>query len=384
MSNACLPTETYLKKGRFCMRFHNRSSTPSYFSRRDQVRLFRLVAALGVILLAILYASRESTWYWLTGPPTEQRQGEQQLDPDRDVDYNVKEDSALRPGEFRSQPEPEVDIPESVNPQLENGEYDVRVDPRLLKQVTDSVSGIRPYEANALYYLLAKAASIPQNVLERSAEPAPPFVVVMNESSKYRGELMTVKGQLKRLVPLKPEENKFGITTLYEGWFFSKDSGTHPWRFLCTQLPEGIPTGPDLQEMPAVQITGYYFKKYGYPSQAGKLQTAPLLIAGQIRWFPASETPQAPSSSGAVKYIVILFLVISITLAFLIWRFTINDQEFARSKTAKLMERPDMSMDDLKNIKTVDIGEVLKQLGEQADSDSTDKPGKPDPDSDKP
>ena len=136
--------------------------------------------------------------------------------------------------------------------------------------------------------------------------------------------------------------------------------------------------------MPAVQITGYYFKKYGYPSQAGKLQTAPLLIAGQIRWFPASETPQAPSSSGAVKYIVILFLVISITLAFLIWRFTINDQEFARSKTAKLMERPDMSMDDLKNIKTVDIGEVLKQLGEQADSDSTDKPDKPGPDSDKP
>ena len=103
----------------------------------------------------------------------------------------------------------------------------------------------------------------------------------------------------------------------------------------------------------------------------------------QVRWFPASETPQAPSSSEAVKYIVILFLVISITLAFLIWRFTINDQEFARSKTAKLMERPDMSMDDLKNIKTVDIGEVLKQLGEQADSDSTDKPGKTDPDSDK-
>jgi hypothetical protein len=361
------------------MRFHNRSSTPSYFSRRDQVRLFRLVAALGVILLAMLYASRESTWYWLTGPPTDQPQQEQQLDPDRDVDFSVKEEPGLRPGEFLSQQEPEVQIPEEVNPKLENGEYDVRVDPRLLKKVTDSVAGIRPYESNALYFLLAKAASIPQNVLEQSADPAPPFVVVMNDSNKYRGQLMTVKGQLRRLVPLKVNENNFGIKTLYEGWFFSKDSGTHPWRVLCTQLPADIPRGPELKDMPSVQITGYYFKKFGYASQGGNLQTAPLLLARQIRWFPATQTPQAPSSSGAVKYIVALFLVISITLGFLIWRFTISDQQFARSKTAKLMERPEMSMDHLNDIETVDIGDVLKQLGQDDQKpDSTKKTGKSD------
>lgn len=361
------------------MRFHNRSSTPSYFSRRDQVRLFRLISALGVILLAMLYASRESTWYWLTGPPTDQPQQAQHLDPDRDVDFSVKEEPALKPGEFRSEPQAELAIPEAVNPRLDNGEYDVRVDPRLLKQVTDSVSGIRPYEANALYYLLAKAASIPQNVLEQSAEAAPPFVVVMNESSKYRGQLMTVKGQLKRLVPLKVDENKFGVKKLYEGWFFSRDSGTHPWRVLCTQLPADIPRGPDLKDMPAVQITGYYFKKYGYASQGAKLQTAPLLIARQIRWIPPAQTSQAPSSSGAVKYIVALFLVISITLAFLIWRFTISDQQFARSKTAKLMERPEMSMDHLNDIETVDIGDVLKQLGQNDQQpDSTKENGKSD------
>lgn len=366
------------------MRFHNRSSTPSYFSRRDQIRLFRLVAALGVILLAILYASRESTWYWLTGKPADQAsQSEKQLDPDRDVDFNVRQDTQLKPDEFRSEPAPHATLPEAVSVQQENGEYDVRVDPRLLNSVSDSTLGIREHEAGALYYLLAKAAAIPQNVLEQSADPAPQFVVIMNDSNKYRGKLITVKGQLKRLIPLEVEDNKFGVKTLYEGWFFSRDSGTHPWRVLCTQLPADIPRGPDLKDMPSVQITGYYFKKYGYPSQAGKLQTAPLLLARQIRWFPPSETAQAPTSSGAVKYIVALFLVISITLAFLIWRFTVSDQKFARSKTARLMEQPDKSMDDLKDIETVDIGEVLKQLGERADSDSAEQPEKPDqPDSD--
>ncbi len=354
------------------MRFHKRSPAPSYFSRRDQVRLFRLVAAIGVIFIAMHYASQPSRWYWLTGRPTEETASQQPDVPQREIDFSVKEDVKLKPDEFRSESKPQVKLPETAHSQLENGEYDVRVDPQIMQPVTDSTLGIRAHEADTLYYLLAKAASIPQNVLEKSAETAPPFVVVMTESPEYRGKLMTVKGQLKRLTPLTIDENSFGIQTLYEGWFFSKDSGTHPWRVLCTQLPDGIPQGTDLNNMPAVQITGYYFKKYGYPSVAGKLQTAPLLIARQIRWFPPVMTENT-SSTGAIKYIVTLFLVISTALAFLIWRFTLSDQKFARSRTAKLIHRPDISMEPLKDIPTVDISEVLKQMGQQDDSSPADQ-----------
>lgn len=350
------------------MRFHKQSTTPAYFSRRDQIRLFRLVAAIGVIFIAMHYASKPSSWYWLTGRPENAPAAQQNEVAQQEVDFSVKQDTQLEPDEFRSEPTPEMEPPPDANPRLENGEFDVRVDPRLLNPVTDSTLGVRKNESNALYYLLAKAAAIPQNTLEQSATPAPPFVVLMNESPRYRGELITVRGRLKRLTPMKVNENSYDIQHLYEGWFFSKDSGTHPWRVLCTKLPKDIPQGTDLQNMPAVQITGYYFKKYGYPSAAQKLQTAPLLIAGQIRWFPPAPAETA-SSSGAAKYVVSLFLVISIALAFMVWRFTINDQKFARSKTARLMERPEMSMESLNNIETVDINDVLKQLGEQDQSD---------------
>lgn len=347
------------------MRFHKRSTTPSYFSRRDQIRLFRLVAAIGVIFIAMHYASKPSNWYWLTGRPENDPASSQQTEiPKREIDFSVKEEN-LKPGEFRSEPTPDIKLPSTVKSQLDNGDYDVRVDPEILKPVSDSTLGIRKHEAGALYYLLAKADSIPQNVLEKSAEPAPPFVVIMTESPKYRGKLITVKGQLKRLISLPVDKNSYGIKNLYEGWFFSKDSGTHPWRVLCTNLPKGIPQGTDLKEMQAVQITGYYFKKYGYPSAAGKLQTAPLLIARQIRWFPPVTSNNAPSSSGAIKYIVGLFLVISTALAFMIWRFSLSDQNFARSRTAKLIQNPDISMDSLKEIETVDISDVLKQMGDQ-------------------
>lgn len=353
------------------MRFHKQSTTPSYFSRRDQIRLFRLVAAIGVIFIAMHYASKPSNWYWLTGRPKDEPAAQQTNVSQKEIDFSVKQDSALEPDEFRSELTPEIKPPETVKAQLETGEYDVRVDPRLLNPVTDSTLGIRDHEANALYYLLAKAAAIPRNILEQSADPAPPFVVIMTESPKYRGQLITVKGRLKRLTPLKVNENSYGIEHLYEGWFFSKDSGTHPWRVLCTKLPKDIPQGTNLEKMPAVQITGYYFKKYGYPSAAGKLQTAPLLIAGQIRWFPPAAAETA-SSSGAAKYVVSLFLVIGVALAFMIWRFTVNDQQFSRSKTARLMERPDMSMESLKDIETIDINDVLKQLGQQ-DQPASDK-----------
>jgi len=351
------------------MRFNKPSTTPSYFSRRDQVRLFRLVAAIGVIFLAMHYASKPEHWYWLTGRPTQESVSQQTDVPQREIDFSVKEEVKLKPDEFRSEPTPEVKLPETAHSQLESGEYDVRVDPQILQPISDSTLGIRDHEAGALYYMLAKAASIPQNVLEQSAEPAPPFVVVMTESPQYRGQLMTVKGQLKRLTPLTIDDNAYGVQTLYEGWFFSKDSGVHPWRVLCSQLPKGIPQGTDLQTMPTVQITGYYFKKYGYPSVAGKLQTAPLLIARQIRWFPPS-TSETTSSTGAIKYIVTLFLIISTALAFLIWRFSLSDQEFARSRTAKLIERPDISMEGLKDIQTVNIEDALKQMGKKDDSPS--------------
>ncbi len=346
------------------MRFHKRSTAPSYFSRRDQVRLFRLVAAIGVIFIAMHFASKPANWYWLTGRPENDPATQQQKSPNREIDFSVKKEETLKPDEFRSEPTPKNILPDTVKSQLENGDYDVRVDPQFLESVTDRTLGIRVNEAGALYYLLAKAASIPQNILEQSAEPAPPFVVIMTESPQYRGQLMTVKGQLKRLTSLPVDKNSFGIKTLYEGWFFSKDSGTHPWRVLCTDLPQGIPQGANLEQMQAVQITGYYFKKYGYQSTAGKLQTAPLLIARQIRWFPPVES-QTSSSSGAIKYIVSLFLVISIALAFMIWRFSLSDQNFARSRTAKLIQQPDISMDGLKDIQTVDIEDVLKQMGEQ-------------------
>lgn len=346
------------------MQFHKRSTTPSYFSRRDQVRLFRLVAAIGVIFIAMHFASKPSNWYWLTGRPQNEPASQQTDIPKREIDFSVKQEEELKPDEFRSEFKPEIKLPDIVKPQLKNGEYDVRVDPEILRSVSDSTLGIRKHESGALYYLLAKAASIPQNVLEQSAEPAPPFVVVMTESSKNRGQLMTVKGRLKKLTSLPVSENSYGINSLYEGWFFSKDSGTHPWRVLCTKLPKGIPQGTNLKEMPAVQVTGYYFKKYGYPSAAGKLQTAPLLIAGQIRWFPPTKA-QTTSSTGAVKYIISLFLIISIALAIMVWRFSINDQKFAQSRTAKLIQQPDISLDSLKDIKTVDINDALKQMQEQ-------------------
>ena len=360
------------------MRFHKQSATPSYFSRRDQVRLFRLVAAIGIIFIAMHFASKPDNWYWLTGPPKDESATQQTEVPDREIDFSVKENVKLKPDEFRSELPPKVELPKTVDTQLENGDYDVQVAPHLLESVSDSTLGIRTHEAGALYYLLAKAAAIPQNVLEQSAKPVPPFVVLMTESPRYRGQLMTVKGQLKRLTPLSIDENPYGIQTLYEGWFFSKDSGTHPWRVLCTKLPEGIPKGTDLKTLPAVQITGYYFKKYGYPSVAGKLQTAPLLIARQIRWFPPATT-ETPSSAGAVKYIVAIFLVISTALAFLIWRFSLSDQQFARSRTAKLIEPPDISMESLKDIQTVNIDDALKQMAQKNDPPAEDSSDQSEP-----
>ena len=49
--------------------------------------------------------------------------------------------------------------------------------------------------------------------------------MIEDDPSRFHGKLVTLTGNIRRLISYKAHPNKFGITRLYEAWMFTKDSG---------------------------------------------------------------------------------------------------------------------------------------------------------------
>lgn len=126
--------------------------------------------------------------------------------------------------------------------------------------------------------------------------------------SRYHGKLVTLRGHIRKLISYEAHENPLGIETLYEAWLYpigaerfeADDPRTNPVVVVCTQIPEGMPTGDRIAE--EATITGYVFRLHGYrskiplPDSGGKTKKliAPMILASRIEWKPPSPAPAAP------------------------------------------------------------------------------------------
>jgi hypothetical protein len=177
------------------------------------------------------------------------------------------------------------------------------IDKSLLASVTDNTFGVTAAEKVAYDTLLAKARDLPLIELERNARTDVAFAVLMLEADRYRGEVLTVVGDIRRCqtIPASPAE-----PPTWEAWLFSADSGLNPYRVVLTDLPADVPCGDDLQPPLRVRVTGYFFKRYSYAT-ANDFHTAPLLLARTVTVLrqPNSAVPRPTRYSDSLTYLAI-------------------------------------------------------------------------------
>ena len=320
------------------MRFQQTNRTP-YLNRGDQKRLLVLVGMIAMIVFSIEFAARPSSWYWLTGRPADaEPKSEPKTEtprPPEKIDFrpDMKE-STLGPQVIRvlrghtpadaDRYKPGSDSAESVD----TAEHELKLAPELIEQIRDNAVGIRESERELYYYLLAKTRDVPATTLAGAARPSIAFAVLMNESKKLLGEIITVKGELRRLAPIPAGKNEFGIETIWEGWLFNADSGLNPYCVRMTSIPKGIPTGQELGPGVVVNVTGYFLKRYGYPAQQDRLHVAPLILAKNVRWFQQRPTT-VPDDMGIVPYVLGFSGIMAVTISILLYRFRSSGREFA-------------------------------------------------------
>ncbi len=190
------------------------------------------------------------------------------------------------------------------------------IDKSLLASVTDNTFGVTAAEKLAYDTLLARVRDMPLAELERSAQADVPFAVLMLQADRYRGELLTIDGEIRRCLPMAAAPDE---PTLLEAWLFTADSGLNPYRVVLTELPAGVPQGDDLKPPFRVRATGYFFKRYSYAT-ANDFHTAPLLLAKTLTVLsqPKSPAPRPAGYSGSLTYlaigILLTFLVVGVTV----------------------------------------------------------------------
>jgi len=324
------------------MRFLMSSRPPAHLDRRLQWRMLGGVALVAATMFAF------STFR--IAQQRAERPATSAVAPD-DLDFTVRTepDSPLAPDEFRA-------VPERPARTATASTTDAPLDKSLLEDVRDNTLGIRHDEANAFYAVLDHVRRTPTEQLERSARNDVLYVNLMTESDKYRGEVVTVVGDMWRCYEMPRADSAGG--PLYEAWVFTADSGTHPYRIVASELGAGLRVGERLRS--PVRVTGCFFKREGYESQGG-LHVAPTILAKSILSHRSLQGP--PPADDLAPIMLGVVVAVGLILAATFLSFAWGDRCAARTQRAAAM-RP-FDLDEVKHGDQRSVNEALRELSER-------------------
>ena len=182
------------------------------------------------------------------------------------------------------------------------------VNPEVLRQIRDHTPGLEADDRDAYFRILSLARQLPTDLQEDHAREflterqltSPlagadlsanfsTYVDLYTSPAEYRGRPVTLRGHLRKVVKFDPGPNDNQIGEVYEGWLYPSDSENNPAVVIFQRKPSALPVAGSLLE--EVQVTGYFFKLYGYPAPDGA-RSAPLILVGELQWTPvvASQT----------------------------------------------------------------------------------------------
>jgi hypothetical protein len=368
------------------MRFELSNSPPPHQNRRFQLRMLGFVSMIAVIMffMSTLQPKPEPR----NAKPLQELPGS----PDAPM-FQVKEDirPTLKDDEFVSPPPlddefvrppplddeswhepPPLDRKPGVgDPVRKIARLDTQFDTRILRRVKDNTLGIRHDESDAYYKLLEHTRRVAASDLEQAGATDVLYINLMTQPDRFRGQPVTIHGDLWRLYEFQAGPNPYGFETLYEAWIFTADSGRNPYRVVLTSLPRDLEPGENIRK--PVQVTGYFFKREGYASSGG-MHVAPTLLAQRV--VPFRRTDAAPSTDAIVPYMIGLISAIGLSFLVTLASFAISDRRASKAALLREANAPTPSFDGIVAGPMLTVEESLRRMEAQewqAEADATDE-----------
>ncbi len=189
-------------------------------------------------------------------------------------------------------------------------------------------------EASAYCEFVLMAYQTSALAFTQSARKELTFSDLMTKPKTNRGEVVEIKGRLRRLRKITPPAAllNVGVSELYEGWVFQEMYGPNPVCILFTELPNNIQ--PFEKDDFLIEFQGYFFKKYRYKTansgSENPWKDTPLVIGKTLNVKRGSIESYEEGSTWA-KGLLPLFTVASLVvltgiIALIIW-FLRGDQK---------------------------------------------------------
>ncbi|TWT64477.1 hypothetical protein [Rubinisphaera italica] len=340
------------------MRFETPPQPAPYLSRQDQRRLLGMVAGLSFIMIAILWAARPETWHWLIPPDNESA-----------VNSPLSEGNEAPPFLASQAPDPFGSSSNAVNSSVSPVDTEnsskvgsaTNIPPDWLESINDQFMGLRVDESDAYYRILAHVSRLDEDLLNEKARKDILHVNLIHSPNLFRGELISLKGTARRILPLKTTDNPYGVKTAYEVWITTEDSGNDPWRVVTTSLDKRLPRGENVNA--PVKLVGYFFKLYSYASNGGQ-HMAPLILSARVESNIVVRV--APSGTGLQPYIILFAALFGFGTLLLVTAYHQGDHIF-RTEISKKFRPEDLeSRKVLQEMagKEYDPTEILRQASD--------------------
>lgn len=243
-----------------------------------------------------------------------------------------------------------------------------RVPADLLRTIKDDVIGVHSAESEAYYATMKLAAKVEQR--KQLNPPRGSYALFMDSPAGSRGLAWRITGRLRRLSEVSGRTNSFGVTTVYDAWISTPDSGNELVHVVAINadkaLVKSLKRAKDstidfpLKNPPEVRCTGYFFKREGYASgTTAGISRAPLLLAGTLHEIPVKVVTSTRADE-LTPYLGWLAAAVCIGVVFVVWSFTMSDAAHSRTRAHQLTKLPaHASFDD---VSAVTVSEALGRM----------------------
>jgi hypothetical protein len=329
-----------------------------------------LVFALGIALIAISRLAEPATWTWIA------RMGERQAERARRPQHAAV-DTRLPP---KANDDSVIIRPDRAAEVPAGGKhYFPGVDAKLLAEIEDN-SALKPSEQPARLQLLGLLRRSDPRSLEEASLGEPAFIQLMKQTDAFRGQLVTIRGQVQGVYTVEAPKNDQGIRELHQLWIAP---GARDGAIVvdCLDLPKTFPQGANLHEQ--VTLTGFFFKRLAYYYEPEKqMRVAPYVLAEQIDWTPqpvAAEEPAQESRLKGIVWAISIALVAAVVLMLFLLRGRRSVNPY-RPAEHHSHGRGFAALDDLRQLEvSPEVSEALRRIaaGEHADDQADRGKGQP-------
>ncbi len=203
-----------------------------------------------------------------------------------------------------SPPPTNTDRPEAALP---------TVDPGLLVTVEDNTT-FRDEETDAWFHLLAVARNANDKQLVDASLGELAYAQLVNQPTCYRGQVVRIDGNIRRVESITPATNDEGIDQLYRIIIQPSHDVLQPFTLYCLELPLGWVAGDSPPNEGRMTTEALFFKNWLYNHQRG-VDLSPVFVSRTFSPIVESvrlvdRTPALPAWQTAVLAAIVAAVVV--------------------------------------------------------------------------